>query len=182
MSALGKRIRSGDSGLLPVIVGLVAVFVFFRVKSPFFLQANNLINLIDYATLFIVFGVAELFILLLGEIDLSVGFNASVGAALVAEYAAPPHNFSWIVAVLIGVVVCSFIGLVQGLLITLLRLPAFIVTLAGYLGLQGVSLAIYDHVGGGGSATACCLASSTRTCRRHGRRSWLRLSSPSSRR
>jgi D-xylose transport system permease protein len=139
-----RKIKSGDSGALPVLAGLVLIVVIFQTQNGKFLSAGNLVNLIDQAALFIVFGLAEIFILLLGEIDLSIGFNAGVCAAVTAELAAPPYNETWIVAVLAGVAVCAFFGFVQGLIITRLGLPAFIVTLAGYLGLQGVSLYVYN--------------------------------------
>jgi len=139
------KIKGGDSGALPVLVGFVIIIVIFQVQNSHFLSSSNLVNLFDQAALFIVFGMAEIFILLLGEIDLSIGFNAGVGAAVTAELAAPPHNQNWFVAILAGVAVCAFFGGLQGLLITRLGLPAFIVTLAGYLGLQGVSLYLFNQ-------------------------------------
>lgn len=139
------KVKGGDSGLLPVLVGFVIIIIIFQTQNSNFLSAPNLVNLINQAALFIVFGMAEIFILLLGEIDLSIGFNAGVGAAITAELAAPPHNANWFVAILAGVAVCSFFGGLQGLLITRINLPAFIVTLAGYLGLQGVSLYLFNR-------------------------------------
>jgi D-xylose transport system permease protein len=128
-----------------VLVGFVVIIVIFQTQNSNFLTSGNIVNLIQQASLFIVFGLAEIFILLLGEIDLSIGFNAGVGAAVTAELAAPPHNANWFIAILGGVAVCSFFGAIQGLIITRLGVPAFIVTLAGYLGLQGVSLWLFDQ-------------------------------------
>ena len=145
LSGQWKKIRSGDSGALPVLVGFVVIILIFQTQNSHFLSAANIVNLINQASLFIVFGLAEIYILLLGEIDLSIGFNAGVGAAITAELAAPPHNESWLIAVLAGVAVCAFFGAVQGLIVTRLGLPAFIVTLAGYLGLQGVSLYLFNR-------------------------------------
>jgi D-xylose transport system permease protein len=152
LSGQWKKIRGGDSGALPVLVGFVVIILIFQTQNSHFLSASNIVNLIDQAALFIVFGLAEIYILLLGEIDLSIGFNAGVGAAVTAELAAPPHNENWLIAVLAGVAVCAFFGAVQGLIVTRLGLPAFIVTLAGYLGLQGVSLYLFNsdkHAVGG---------------------------------
>jgi len=146
------KIKSGDSGALPVLVGFIVIIVIFQSQNSKFLSSVNLVNLIQQAGFLVIFGLAEIFILLLGEIDLSIGYNAGVGAAVTAELAAPPHNQSWLIAGLAGVGVCAFFGLVQGLIITRLGLPAFIVTLAGYLGLQGVSLFLYNadkHAVGG---------------------------------
>ena len=140
-----QKIKGGDSGLLPVLVGFIVIILIFQTQNSHFLSAANIVNLINYASLFIVFGLAEIYILLLGEIDLSIGFNAGVGAAVTAELAAPPHNINWLLAILAGVGVCAFFGAVQGLIITRLGLPAFIVTLAGYLGLQGVSLYLFNR-------------------------------------
>ena len=140
-----RKIRGGDSGALPVLIGFVVIILIFQTQNSHFLSASNIVNLIDQAALFIVFGLAEIYILLLGEIDLSIGFNAGVGAAVTAELAAPPHNFNWFLAILAGVAVCAFFGLVQGFIVTRLGLPAFIVTLAGYLGLQGVSLYLFNR-------------------------------------
>jgi D-xylose transport system permease protein len=145
LSAQWRKIRSGDSGLLPVLFGFIVIIVIFQTQDSKFLSSPNLVNLLDQAAVFIVFGMAEIYILLLGEIDLSIGFNAGVGAAITAELAAPPHNVNWLVAVLAGVGVCAFFGGVQGLIVTRLGLPAFIVTLAGYLGLQGLLLYIFDQ-------------------------------------
>jgi D-xylose transport system permease protein len=139
------KMKGGDSGALPVLVGFVIIIVIFQSQNDKFLSSGNLVNLIQQAGFLVVFGLAEIFILLLGEIDLSIGFNAAVGATVTAELAAPPHNQSWLVAVLAGVAVCAFFGLVQGLIVTRLGLPAFIVTLAGYLGLQGVDLYLYNQ-------------------------------------
>ena len=146
------KIKSGDSGALPVLVGFVVIILIFQTQNDKFLSANNLVNLIQQAGFLVIFGLAEIYVLLLGEIDLSIGYNAGVGAAITAELAAPPQNHSWLVAALAGVAVCAGFGLIQGLIITRLGLPAFIVTLAGYLGLQGVSLYLYNadkHAVGG---------------------------------
>jgi D-xylose transport system permease protein len=139
------KIKSGDSGALPVLVGFVVIIAIFQTQNDKFLSSGNLVNLIQQAGFLVIFGLAEIWILLLGEIDLSIGFNAAVGATVTAELAAPPHNASWLVAILAGVAVCAFFGLVQGLIVTRLGLPAFIVTLAGYLGLQGVDLYLYNR-------------------------------------
>lgn len=139
-----QRIRGGDAGVLPVIIGLVIIVVVFQAQKSSFLSASNLVTLFQQASLFIVFGVAEIFILLLGEIDLSIGFNAGIGAVITAELAAPPRNHNWLLATLAGVGVCMGFGLLQGFFITRFDMPSFIVTLAGYLGFQGVILYLVD--------------------------------------
>lgn len=145
VGALFKKIRSGESGVLPVVVGLIIIVTIFQSQNGKFLSGGNLVNLVDQGAFYMVLGMAEVFVLLLGEIDLSAGFNMGVGAIVIAELAAPPHNVSWWLAVLAGVAVCAAISAVEGLLITRLRLPSFIVTLAFFLGLQGVILSLFSH-------------------------------------
>jgi D-xylose transport system permease protein len=135
-----KRVRSGDSGVLPVVVGLIIIVIIFQTQNSKFLSAINLTNLLQQASVFVTLGLAEVFVLLLGEIDLSAGFTAGVGAVVTAELAAPPHNASWWIAILAGVASCTVIGAVWGLLTTRLGLPSFVVTLAGQIGLAGLVL------------------------------------------
>ncbi len=138
--AWGRRIRSGESGAVPILIGLVAIVVFFQIEQSNFLTAGNLVNLFVQAGVFILFGAAEVFPLILSEIDLSVGYAAAVAAFAIAELAAPPVSFPWWLAILGGLVVASFLGLIQGTLITRLGLPSFVVTLGGLLGFEGVML------------------------------------------
>lgn len=139
-----RRVRSGDSGVVPVVVALVVIVIVFESQNSLYLSAGNIVDLFNQAVVFILFAMAEVFVLLLGEIDLSIAFNAGIGAGLIAAFVAPPYNFPWWGCVLIGVGVTTLIGLVQGSLITRLGLPSFIVTLAGYIGLQGVMIAMFD--------------------------------------
>lgn len=139
-----QRVRSGDSGVLPVVIGLVVIVVVFELETSLFLSAGNIVNLLNQAVVFVLFAIAEVFVLLLGEIDLSVVYNAGIGAGLIAALVVGPYNFPWWLAVLVGVAVTTAIGLFQGILITRLRIPAFIVTLGGYIGLLGVMLWLFD--------------------------------------
>jgi D-xylose transport system permease protein len=152
VSAMWKRIKAGESGVLPVVIGLVVIIIIFQSKNGKFLSSGNLVNLLDQSSYIIMLGMAEVFVLLLGEIDLSAGFNAAIGAMVTAQLAAPPHNVPWVLAVLAGLAACVFISTIIGLIITLLRLPSFIVTLAFFLGLQGVLLYLFNadkHASGG---------------------------------
>lgn len=139
-----QRVRGGDSGVLPVIIALAVIVIVFQAQNSLYLSAGNIINLFNQAVVFILFAIAEVFVLLLGEIDLSVAFNAGIGAGLIAVFLAPPYNFPWWFCILIGLAATTAIGLLQGLLITRLGLPSFIVTLAGYIGLQGVMITMFD--------------------------------------
>jgi D-xylose transport system permease protein len=138
LKAWGRRIRSGESGAVPVLVGLVLIIIFFQIEQSTFLSAGNLVNLFVQAALYILFGAAEIYALLLSEIDLSIGAVAGVGGFVIAELIAPPVSWVWWLGIAGGLAVCAFVGLVQGTLITRLHLPSFVVTLAGLLGLTGV--------------------------------------------
>jgi D-xylose transport system permease protein len=141
-----KRVRNGESGALPVILGLVAIVIFFQTRNSLFLSAGNLINLMILGAPFVLLGMAEVFVLLLGEIDLSVGYNAACGA-VVTLWAA--YTLPWWVAILLGLAFSAVIGLVQGTLITRLNLPSFVVTLAGLLGLEGLLILLVARTGHG---------------------------------
>jgi D-xylose transport system permease protein len=90
---------------------------------------------------------AEVFVLLLGEIDLSVGFVAAMGGVLMADAAGPHHGWAWWLAIAAALLACAGIGLIQGLIITLIGLPSFIVTLAGFLFWSGMMLKILGNGG-----------------------------------
>jgi D-xylose transport system permease protein len=139
-AAWGRRIRNGESGALPVLVGLVVIVIFFQVEQSTFLTAGNLVNLFTQSATYILFGAAEVWALILSEIDLSVGYVAGVGAFVIAELFSTPVNLPWWLAIIGALVVCGGIGTLQGSLITRLGLPSFIVTLGGLLGFEGVML------------------------------------------
>ena len=138
LRAWGKRIRSGESGAVPVIVGLVLIVIFFQIEQSEFLSAGNLVNLFVQSALFILLAAGEIYALLLSEIDLSLGAVAGVGGFVIAELIAPPVNLVWWLGIAGGLLVCAAIGLLQGTLITRLHLPSFVVTLGGLLGFTGV--------------------------------------------
>jgi D-xylose transport system permease protein len=140
-----QRMRSGESGAVPVILGLIVVILFFQIKNSLFLSAGNLVNLLTQAAFIITLAMAEVFVLLLGEIDLAAGFTAACGAVLALWLLA--LNWPWPVAVLVALAATAAYGALQGFIITWLRLPSFVVTLAGFLGLSGVLLFLIDASG-----------------------------------
>ncbi|HEX3898076.1 MAG TPA: ABC transporter permease [Mycobacteriales bacterium] len=152
-AAQWKRIKAGESGALPVIVGLVIIVIAFQTQNSKFLSATNLSNLIQQCGVFVLLGMAESFALLLGEIDLSTGYVMAIGATVTAELNAPPHNVNWFLAALAGLAVCAVFGTIMGLLISRLALPSFVVTLAGLLGGEGILLYLIqkDKYAPGGS-------------------------------
>ncbi len=139
------RARSGQAGALPVVIGLVVIAVIFQTQDTVFLSAKNLANLFVQGTTYVLLGMAEVFVLLLGEIDLSVGYVAGVGAVVMAELVGPAYHWPWWAAMVAGAGATALIGLINGVIITLLKIPSFIVTLAGLLGWEGVLLYLVDH-------------------------------------
>ena len=120
--ALGHRL-GGDPDRLPVVS-----------RNNVFLSAGNLVNLFEQSAVFIVLAMAQIFVLLLGEIDLSIGFVAAIGGVVAALLVQPDIDRPWWSAIVVALPVAGAAwGLIQGLLITQLRLPAFIVTLGGSL-------------------------------------------------
>ena len=146
LKILFRRIRSGESGALPVIVGLIVIVIFFQAKNSLFLSAGNLVNLIDQSAFIITLGMAEIFVLLLGDIDLAAGFTAAC-AAVVALWMLALGD-PWWAAVLVALAGAAAYGALQGIIIAKLRLPSFVVTLAGQLGLSGLLLYLVNATGG----------------------------------
>jgi len=144
LRAWWKRIRGGESGALPIIAGLIVICIFFDVQSSAFFTSANIVNLFVQATFIILLGMAELYALILSEIDLSVGFVGAVGAAIALALIGSPTNWPWWAGLIVGLAACLVIGAFQGAIITRLKIPSFVVTLAGLLGWQGVLIYVFD--------------------------------------
>ncbi len=152
-SAMGqfRRLRQGDLGLVPVLIGLLVLVIYFQVRNTVFLSAGNLTNLFIQATIFILLAMAETWLLLLGEIDLSVGYVSALGATFAVILLDQQFHWPWYAAILVAIATTTAIGTLQGFLIIKLRLPSFIVTLAGLLGWEGVLIFSIDRQGTGGT-------------------------------
>jgi D-xylose transport system permease protein len=133
-------IKGGDVGSLPVIVGIVAITAFFTAKTNIFFTAVNFSNLIGQMAGVTVLAVGIVFVLLIGEIDLSVGYVSGIASVTVAELqlAGSSHDYPGLVAMLCAVLVGAAIGFAQGAIIAFLGVPSFVVTLAGLLIAQGM--------------------------------------------
>jgi D-xylose transport system permease protein len=142
---VSRRVRSGESGALPVIVGLVVIIIIFQVKNSLFLSAGNLVNLLAQSAFIITLGMAEIFVLLLGDIDLAAGYTAACGA-VVCLWMLAVGDPLW-AAVVVALAASAAYGALQGLVIAKLGLPSFVVTLAGQLGLSGVLLYLINASG-----------------------------------
>jgi D-xylose transport system permease protein len=142
-----QRVRGGDMGSLPAVLGLVVLFIVFGMANERFTSALNLANLVTQAGSICVLAMGLVFVLLLGDIDLSAGVSGGVSACAMA-LAITTRGWPWWSAVLGGVACGVLIGLAIGLLRSKLGIPSFVVTLAFFLGLQGVTLKL---IGEGGS-------------------------------
>jgi len=141
------RVRGGDIGSLPAVLGLIALVVLFGVlEGSTFLSIFNFANLINQSAAIIVLAMGLIFVLLLGEIDLSAGFAAGTCAAVLAV-ALNSWEVAWPLALLVALLTGSVIGLVIGLLVARLGIPSFVVTLAMFLALQGAMLLIIGEGG-----------------------------------
>jgi D-xylose transport system permease protein len=146
-----QRFRRGDSGMIPIVIGLLALGAYFEIRSSVFLSVGNLTNLMILSTIYILLGIAEVWLLLLGEIDLSAGYNAGVAGAIATILVDSQFHWPWYFAVGLALVASTGFGALWGFLVIGLRLPSFVVTLAGQLGLAGMVLWIVDAQGTGGS-------------------------------
>src|SRR5487761_1113116 len=145
LRAYAARIAAGESGVLPVILAMAAIMIVFQAISPnhVYLSPFNPVNLLHQSAVFMVLAMAEGFAQLLGEIDLSIGFVGAVGAAITVQLVQPlTTHWPWWAGIAAGLFACTLFGLIQGTLVTRLRLPSFIVTLSGYLIANGMFLMI----------------------------------------
>lgn len=144
-----SRIASGDSGSLPVVLAMVIIAVAFEIwTGGLFLSPENLVNLFIESMVFMTLGMAEIFVLLLGEIDLSAGYILAVAAAIAAILVQKPGmDWPWWLAIIIAVACAGLTGAVWGTLISRLHLPSFVVTLAGLLVMWGIMLVILGNAG-----------------------------------
>ncbi len=141
------RVRGGDVGSLPAILGLLVLSLVFAVLRPTtFTNSFNLANLINQSAAVMVIAMGLVFVLLLGEIDLSAGFTAGTSGAVLA-IVLTRQGQPWPVAVLAGLATGALIGFCIGMLVARLGIPSFVVTLAAFLGLQGVLLKLIGEGG-----------------------------------
>lgn len=141
------RLRGGDVGSLPAVLGFIALVILFAAMRPdTFASSRNAANLLAQSAPVIFIAMGLVFILLLGEIDLGAGFTAGTSAAVMGVLMTN-HGIAWPIAVAACVGTGIVIGLVVGLLVARLNIPSFVVTLASFLGLQGILLLVIGEGG-----------------------------------
>ncbi|MGZ4383301.1 MAG: sugar ABC transporter permease [Gaiellaceae bacterium] len=136
------NIRTGNVGSLPVILGLAFIVLFFSLKNSNYYGPTNFNNIIVQMAGVTCIAYGVVFVLLLGEIDLSIGFASGVCGVVAAQMAVPgsSHDFPGLIAIFFALLTGITFGLVQGSFVAFLGIPSFVVTLAGYLAAQGIIL------------------------------------------
>lgn len=141
-----QRVRHGEMGALPAVGGFIVLSLLFSALSPFFFTERNFANLLTQAATLVMLGMALVFVILLGEIDLSAGVTSGLSmcifVVLVNVYA-----LNWILALLIALLTGVAIGTFIGFFVARVGIPSFVVTLGLFLGFQGLELII---IGSGG--------------------------------
>jgi D-xylose transport system permease protein len=141
-------VKSGELGSLPIFVGLIIIALVFQTQNDRFLTAGNFVNLIVQTAPYAVIAMGVTFALLLGEIDLSIGFVSGVGGVLTAILLTPDGNELPTFIVMVIVLAAGLgIGTFHGLIITKIGVPSFVVTLAGLLAWNGVVLLLIGSRG-----------------------------------
>jgi len=141
-----RRLAQGELGNMPVLLGLAVIWTVFQILNDRFLSAVNLTNLVLQIAAMGTISVGIVLVLLLGEIDLSVGSVSGLAAAVMAVLNVK-NGWPAVPAIAAGVAVGVGIGVFQGLWITKLRVPSFVVTLAGLLAWQGALLYVLGTTG-----------------------------------
>jgi D-xylose transport system permease protein len=146
LAAIARRrweaLKAGDVGSLPIIIGLALIVAFFYSKNANFLTAGNFTNLMTQMAGVTTIAIGVVFVLLLGEIDLSIAYVAGVAGVLVAQLQVPDGSYEvkGVFAIAIAVTITALIGALQGSFVAYVGVPSFVVTLAGLLFWQGVIL------------------------------------------
>ena len=145
-SAYVQKVRGGDVGSLPAVAGLIAlVIVFAALRPSTFTTAFNVANLINQSAGVIVIAMGLIFVLLLGEIDLSAGYTAAPRRR--HGHFMTKHGWPWPLALVMCLLTGAVVGTCIGLLVAYLGIPSFVVTLAAFLGLQGLLLVLIGEGG-----------------------------------
>jgi D-xylose transport system permease protein len=151
------RVRSGESGMLPVVLAIVVVAVTFEIVTPenAFLRPSNLIYIFQESTVYMVLAMAEIVVLLVGEIDLSIGSVSLLGGVVAFKLVqAPGPDWPWWAAIIAALLICAAVGAIQGSLVARLKIPSFLVTLAGFLLFSGILVVVLGGADGSVSVSA----------------------------
>jgi len=140
------KVRSGDMGSLPAVLGLIILVILFSLANPVFFTSLNFANFFTQAAVVMILAMGLIFVLLLGEIDLSAGVTSGVAGALLAV-SLSRWGLAWPIAVAVAMLAGIAIGLFIGTLVAKIGIPSFVVTLALFLAFQGLILVIIGEGG-----------------------------------
>lgn len=149
-----RQLRSGNLGSLPILIGLLIIFLIFGAVEPLFFNERNFVNLILQMSGIYMMSIGVVFVLLIAEIDLSIAYVSGVGGVvmtLLLREGSP--NWPWWLAIITALAISTLIGLLQGFIITKGRVPSFVVTLAGLLAWSGVVLILTTELSTAGTIT-----------------------------
>ncbi|WP_426320471.1 sugar ABC transporter permease [Microbacterium sp. E-13] len=144
--AFVARVRGGDLGALPVVLGIAVIWTVFQLLNPVFLSSENLVNLTMQCAAIGTIALGVVLVLLVGEIDLSVGSVSGLAAAVLAVTFVQLH-WNPVLSLLAGIAIGCLVGLLYGFLYTRFGLPSFVITLAGLLGFLGLQLWVLGETG-----------------------------------
>ena len=146
LEAFVARVRGGDLGALPVVLGIVVIWTVFQLLNPVFLSSENLVNLTMQCAAIGTIALGVVLVLLVGEIDLSVGSVSGLAAAVLAVTFVQ-LQWSLVLALIAAIAIGCLVGLLYGYLFTRFGLPSFVITLAGLLGFLGLQLWVLGETG-----------------------------------
>lgn len=137
------RLKAGDVGSLPVVLGMVLIVAIFTSQTSIFFTARNFDNLIVQMAPLVMIAIGVVFVLLIAEIDLSIGYVSGLGGVAAAwlQQAGTGHDWSGLLVIPVVLLFGAVIGLFQGSFTAFLGVPSFVVTLAGLIAFQGVIIA-----------------------------------------
>ncbi|MFD3613936.1 sugar ABC transporter permease [Streptomyces sp. NPDC058676] len=141
-----RKMKGGELGSLPVVIGLIVIWTIFQLQNDRFLSADNLSNISYYLSATGMLAIGLVFVLLLGEIDLSVGSVSGLASTLFAVFVVDHGVTSWL-ALVLTVITGVGIGALHGWFFARIGVPAFVVTLAGFLGWNGLMLWLLGESG-----------------------------------
>ena len=141
-----RRLGQGELESVRVLLGIAVIWTIFQLANDRYLSAVNLSNLVLQLCAVATISIGVVLVLLLGEIDLSVGSVSGLAAAVMAVLSVK-EGVSPELAIVIGLLVGTAIGLFNGVMVTIVGIPSFVVTLAGLIGWQGLQLAVLGDTG-----------------------------------
>jgi D-xylose transport system permease protein len=146
IEAFVSRVRGGDLGALPVVLGIAVIWTVFQLLNPVFLSSENLVNLTMQCAAIGTIALGVVLVLLVGEIDLSVGSVSGLAAAILAV-SFVQLQWNLLLSLVAAIAIGCLVGLLYGYLFTRFGLPSFVITLAGLLGFLGLQLWVLGETG-----------------------------------